>query len=103
MYVPYFFQFWDTNCDTVRNLVGPIIFQRIAKIFELPEDEKMYEPREETSMVIPSEQFYVDRSPVRMRTNLNIGESVYHCYVQIIVICGSQNKGQSSMCMSHVV
>ncbi|XP_026747060.1 uncharacterized protein LOC113508307 [Trichoplusia ni] len=54
-------QFWETNSETVRELVGPVIFQRIAKIFQLGEDEVEYEPQSEPSTVVPSEQFYLSK------------------------------------------
>lgn len=41
--------------------MGPVIFQRIAKIFQLGEDEVEYEPQEEPSTVVPSEQFYLSK------------------------------------------
>ncbi|XP_047023399.1 uncharacterized protein LOC124632570 [Helicoverpa zea] len=55
-------QFWDTNCDTVRNLVGPVIFQRIAKIFDLPQEEKEYVPPEDVPLEVKSEDLFVSKA-----------------------------------------
>ncbi|XP_072942076.1 uncharacterized protein [Epargyreus clarus] len=55
-------QFWESQSDTVREIVGPIIFKRIAKIFNLKPDDKQYEPQSEASSVTPSDQFYQLRS-----------------------------------------
>ncbi|KAJ0179284.1 hypothetical protein K1T71_004996 [Dendrolimus kikuchii] len=55
-------QFWDSQCDEVRTLVGPVIFQRIAKIFNLPLEATKYQPKSETSSLAPSAQFYMARS-----------------------------------------
>ncbi|KOB67642.1 Uncharacterized protein OBRU01_19488, partial [Operophtera brumata] len=48
-------QFWESQSETVRTLVGPAIFQRIAKIFSLPTDAKQYEPQEDLTSPVPSE------------------------------------------------
>ncbi|XP_026765206.2 uncharacterized protein LOC113523429 [Galleria mellonella] len=60
-------QFWESQCDTVRELVGPVIFQRIAKIFNLPLEETQYEPKSETSSLNPSELFYKARSSAELQ------------------------------------
>ncbi|XP_045763284.1 uncharacterized protein LOC123866025 [Maniola jurtina] len=49
--------FWASQSDTVRELVGPKIYKRIVKIFDLP-DEKHYQPRSERSSLDPSELYY---------------------------------------------
>ncbi|XP_022829593.1 uncharacterized protein LOC111358611 isoform X1 [Spodoptera litura] len=54
-------QFWETNCDTVRELVGPVIFQRIAKIFDLPEETSQYQPKDQFGTPSKSEDFYVKK------------------------------------------
>uniref|UniRef100_A0A2A4J746 Uncharacterized protein n=1 Tax=Heliothis virescens TaxID=7102 RepID=A0A2A4J746_HELVI len=61
-------QFWDTNCDTVRDLVGPVIFQRIAKIFDLPEEEKKYVPPEDVPVEVKSEDLFVSKVPASKAT-----------------------------------
>ncbi|CAK1551733.1 unnamed protein product [Leptosia nina] len=50
--------FWESNYNTVRELVGPVIFKRVTKIFNLPSDDKIYVPQSETSTPQPSEVFY---------------------------------------------
>ncbi|XP_075972825.1 uncharacterized protein LOC142974403 [Anticarsia gemmatalis] len=56
-------QFWDSQTDTVRQLVGPAIFRRIAKIFDLPLEATKYSPKSEPSTpLVPSEQFHVGKS-----------------------------------------
>ncbi|CAB3224961.1 unnamed protein product [Arctia plantaginis] len=54
-------QFWETQVDTVRDLVGPVLFRRIAKIFDLPLEATKYVPQPELSSIIPSEEFYENR------------------------------------------
>ncbi|KAF9801871.1 hypothetical protein SFRURICE_009724 [Spodoptera frugiperda] len=54
-------QFWETNCDTVRELVGPVIFQRIAKVFDLPEEATQYTPTDQFITPAKSEDFYVKK------------------------------------------
>ncbi|XP_039745929.1 uncharacterized protein LOC120623773 isoform X2 [Pararge aegeria] len=49
--------FWASQSDVVRELVGPKIFKRIVKIFDLP-DEKQYQPRSENTSPDPSELYY---------------------------------------------
>lgn len=55
------FQFWETQVDTVRDLVGPVLFRRIAKIFDLPLEATKYVPKPEQSTIIPSEEFYENK------------------------------------------
>ncbi|XP_034825162.1 uncharacterized protein [Maniola hyperantus] len=68
--------FWASQSDTVRELVGPKIFKRIVKIFDLP-DEKNYQPRSERASLDPSELYYhtVSCAPVTVPTPGTFSES----------------------------
>ncbi|KAH9639725.1 hypothetical protein HF086_014483 [Spodoptera exigua] len=57
-------QFWESNSETVRELVGPVIFKRIAKIFDLPEETKMYTPIDHSTVPAKSEEFYIKKEMV---------------------------------------
>ncbi|OWR42631.1 hypothetical protein KGM_211853 [Danaus plexippus plexippus] len=50
--------FWDSQSEMVKELVGPKMFRRIVKIFNLRLDEKPYEPLSESMSLEPSEMFY---------------------------------------------
>ncbi|XP_073963924.1 uncharacterized protein isoform X2 [Choristoneura fumiferana] len=54
-------QFWESQCDTVRELVGPKIFYRLAKIFKLPLEATQYVPPSEMSSLPPSDLFYITK------------------------------------------
>ncbi|KAL0839500.1 hypothetical protein ABMA28_016206 [Loxostege sticticalis] len=76
-------QFWETQCNTVRPLVGPVIFHRLAKIFNLPLEETSYVPHSETSSIEPSEQFYKDAmSTSQMQTRAGFSISDYEFSVE---------------------
>ncbi|XP_063530748.1 uncharacterized protein LOC134741783 [Cydia strobilella] len=51
-------KFWETQRDTVQELVGPAIFGRLAQMFNLPPDDKHYEPPPDTSSLQTSQLFY---------------------------------------------
>ncbi|KPJ16876.1 hypothetical protein RR48_13732 [Papilio machaon] len=51
-------QFWESQYTVVRDLLDPIIFHRITKIFNLPSESKKYEPPDVDVTPIPSEQFF---------------------------------------------
>ncbi|CAK1578285.1 unnamed protein product [Parnassius mnemosyne] len=52
-------QFWESQYSTVRDLLEPVIFNRIIKIFDLPSESKRYEPPEEDNIsLLPSEHFF---------------------------------------------
>ncbi|XP_004927901.2 uncharacterized protein LOC101747079 [Bombyx mori] len=55
-------QFWESQSEVVRQLVGPVIFERISKIFNLPMEKVHYEPKSETASIVPSEEYYKSRS-----------------------------------------
>lgn len=57
-----YWQFWESQANTVRHLVGPVIYHRIAKIFNLKLEEKPYEPQEDLVSLEPSEQYYKTRA-----------------------------------------
>lgn len=54
----FFCKFWDSQSEMVKELVGPKMFRRIVKIFNLRLDEKPYEPLSESMSLEPSEMFY---------------------------------------------
>ncbi|XP_063380292.1 uncharacterized protein LOC134666918 [Cydia fagiglandana] len=51
-------KFWETQRDTVQELVGPAIFGRLAQMFKLPPDDKHYEPPPDTISLPASELMY---------------------------------------------
>ncbi|KAM3968186.1 uncharacterized protein ACR2FA_006441 [Aphomia sociella] len=55
-------QFWESQYNTVRELVGPVIFQRIGKILNLPLEATQYEPKSEASSLEASESYYKART-----------------------------------------
>ncbi|KAJ2950693.1 hypothetical protein O0L34_g8953 [Tuta absoluta] len=63
-------KFWETQSHLVRDLVGPVIFQRLTKIFSLPKLDKPYQPESEPSIYIPSEQYYIKSSQAIARSGL---------------------------------
>ncbi|XP_059059984.1 uncharacterized protein LOC131853173 isoform X2 [Achroia grisella] len=67
-------QFWETQCDTVRELVGPIMFHRIAKIFNLPFEATQYKPKSETSSLDASEHYYKTTTSVNMRPTFSMSD-----------------------------
>ncbi|KAJ8724967.1 hypothetical protein PYW07_015925 [Mythimna separata] len=63
-------KFWESNSATVRELVGPVIFQRIAKIFNLAKEGNEYEPLDQYLTEIPSsDQHIAPSSAPRMGPN----------------------------------
>lgn len=75
------YQFWETNADTVQRLVGPVIFERLAKIFFLPMDAEKYVPRSETASLRPSTEFYTTEQRVASVSSFLFGifNSVLRC------------------------
>ncbi|KAI5641983.1 hypothetical protein NE865_05982 [Phthorimaea operculella] len=63
-------KFWETQSHLVRDLVGPVIFQRLTKIFSLPKLDAPYQPASEPSIIIPSEQYYIKSTVAMSRSGL---------------------------------
>ncbi|XP_060800593.1 uncharacterized protein LOC106131057 [Amyelois transitella] len=55
-------KFWESQSETVRQLVGPVLFTRIAKIFDLPPESTRYEPPSESGSILASDQFYIAKT-----------------------------------------
>ncbi|GBP35863.1 hypothetical protein EVAR_27784_1 [Eumeta japonica] len=53
-------KFWETNTAKINEFVGPIIFERLVRIFNLPVARPAYHPKPEESAITLSENFYVD-------------------------------------------
>ncbi|XP_047989300.1 uncharacterized protein LOC125228687 [Leguminivora glycinivorella] len=51
-------KFWESQRDTVQELVGPAIFGRLMQMFKLPPEDKHYEPQPDTASLQASELFY---------------------------------------------
>ncbi|XP_041973051.1 uncharacterized protein LOC121728816 [Aricia agestis] len=51
-------KFWETQSDKVRELVGPKIFKRLEKIFNLPPRVGLYEPKSDVVSRQASHEFY---------------------------------------------
>ncbi|XP_049865468.1 uncharacterized protein LOC126366402 [Pectinophora gossypiella] len=56
-------QFWETQGKTVRDLVGPVIFERLVKIFNLQIDDDPYVPPSEPSTIQSSDKYYATYMP----------------------------------------
>ncbi|RVE43103.1 hypothetical protein evm_012244 [Chilo suppressalis] len=85
-------QFWDSQCDTVRELVGPVIFQRIAKIFNLPADAKKYVPKSDITSLVPSEQYYKCVSESRIQLNPTYSISDFELSVEEESVANEQSE-----------
>ncbi|XP_045526267.1 uncharacterized protein LOC123715340 [Pieris brassicae] len=62
--------FWDSHYQDVRTLVGPVIFKRITKVFQLPRDDKVYITKSETSTPQASEMFYQATTAVATQSRM---------------------------------
>ncbi|XP_063823853.1 uncharacterized protein LOC135073625 [Ostrinia nubilalis] len=74
--------FWESQCDTVRELVGPVIFHRIAKIFNLPLEASKYDPQSDITSLVPSEQFYKAMSTSQIQTRQTYSMSDFEFSVE---------------------
>ncbi|KAL4703375.1 hypothetical protein ACJJTC_011164 [Scirpophaga incertulas] len=51
-------KFWESQSESVRQLVGPVIYRRIAKIFNLPLENAEYEPLSDKSTILDSDTYF---------------------------------------------
>ncbi|XP_053600250.1 uncharacterized protein LOC128669436 [Plodia interpunctella] len=70
-------KFWESQSKTVRELVGPRLFSRIAKIFHLPPEEVKYEPPSESASIMASDEFYIAKltsAVIESRPNFSMSD-----------------------------